>query len=77
MIVIFIGHNIGGSTEYDYESFNAGLSFARLWNEKNTELSFKSQLFFDRWKPIIPTELHEYELFQSTFYTTQTVISAG
>ena len=61
------GANIGGSTEYDYESFNAGLSFARLWNEKNTELSVKTQLFFDRWKPIIPTELHEYELFQSTF----------
>ncbi len=53
--------------EYDYESFNTGVSFAQLWNEKNTELSLKGQLYFDRWKPIIPTELHEYQMFQETF----------
>ena len=65
------GVNLGGSTEYDYESFNFGTSFARLWNQKNTELSGKAQFFFDRWKPIIPTELHEYELFQNTFLYNQ------
>ena len=64
---LYWGANIGGSTEYDYESFNFGASFARLWNQKNTELSAKAQFFFDRWKPVIPTELHEYELFQNTF----------
>lgn len=61
------GVNLGGSIEYDYESFTTGLSYAQLWNEKNTELSLKGQLYLDRWKPIIPTELHEYELFQETF----------
>lgn len=61
------GVNLGGSMEYDYESFSTGVSYAQLWNEKNTELSLKGQLYFDRWKPIIPTELHEYELFQETF----------
>ena len=61
------GVNIGGSIEYDYESFSSGISYAQLWNEKNTELSLKGQVYFDRWKPIIPTELHEYELFQETF----------
>ena len=69
--------NIGGSTEYDYESFNAGLSFARLWNEKNTELSFKSQLFFDRWKPIILLNCTSMNFFNLLFYTTPTVISGG
>ena len=38
---------------------------------KNTELSWKAQFFFDRWKPIISTELHEYELFQNTFLYNQ------
>ncbi len=68
---LYWGANIGGSTEYDYESFNFGASFARLWNQKNTELSAKAQFFFDRWKPVIPTELHEYELFQNTFLYNQ------
>lgn len=63
----FWGLTLGGSTEYDYESFSFGGSFTKLWNDKNTELTLKTQLFFDRWKPIIPTELHEYETFQSTF----------
>lgn len=61
------GLTLGGSTEYDYESFSIGGAFTKLWNEQNTELTLKTQLFFDRWKPIIPTELHEYETFQSTF----------
>ena len=61
------GISLGGSTEYDYESLNGGLSFAQLWNEKNTEFSASAQVFFDRWKPVIPTELHEYETFDSTF----------
>ncbi len=65
------GVNMGGSFEYDYESFNTGLSFAQLWNEKNTEFSLKGQLYLDRWKPVIPTELHEYELFQESFLYNQ------
>ena len=65
------GVNLGGSIEYDYESFSSGLSYAQLWNEKNTELSLKGQVYLDRWKPIIPTELHEYQLFQETFLYNQ------
>ena len=61
------GVNAGGSIEYDYSSVNFGTSFAQLWNEKNTELTLKGQAYIDRWNPIIPTELHEYELFQETF----------
>ena len=61
------GVNAGGSIEYDYSSLNFGASFAQLWNEKNTEFSLKGQVYVDRWNPIIPTELHEYELFQETF----------
>ena len=28
-------------------------------------------MYLDRWKPIIPTELHEYQLFQETFLYNQ------
>lgn len=65
------GVNVGGSNEYDYSSFNFGASFAQLWNEKNTEFSLKAQVFLDQWDPIIPTELHEYALFQDTFLYNQ------
>lgn len=64
---LYWGVSLGGSAEYDYESLNLGLNFARLWNEQNTELSLKSQVFIDRWKPVIPTELHEYEIFGNSF----------
>ena len=61
--------NLGTSFEYDYESIGGGASYTKLWNEKNTELSFKGQVFLDKWKPIIPTEVHEYNLYGSNFQT--------
>ena len=61
--------NLGTSFEYDYESIGGGASYTKLWNEKNTELTFKGQIFLDKWKPIIPTEVHEYNLYGSNFQT--------
>ena len=61
--------NLGTSFEYDYESIGGGASYTKLWNEKNTELTFKGQVFLDKWKPIIPTEVHEYKLYGSNFQT--------
>ncbi len=59
--------NIGSSFEYDYQSFGFGGGITQLWNEKNTELSIKYQVYLDQWIPIIPTEIHEYEQFGSDF----------
>jgi len=61
--------NLGTSFEYDYESIGGGASYTKLWNEKNTELTFNGQVFLDKWKPIIPTEVHEYNLYGSNFKT--------
>ena len=69
--------NVGGSFEYDYESLGLGLGFAQLWNEKNTELSMGVQVYFDRWKPVIPTEMHEYELFGDGFLTADESYFSG
>lgn len=55
------------SQEYDYGSVGFGGSIARLFNEKNTELSLKTQIYLDKWRPIYPTELHEYSLYGSNF----------
>ncbi len=45
------------SSEYDYFSLGFGGSYARLFNEKNTEVSASAQVFLDTWNPQYPIEL--------------------
>ncbi len=45
------------SNEYDYFSFGFGGGIAKLFNEKNTELSVNAQVFLDTWNPQYPIEL--------------------
>lgn len=52
--------NVSLSNEYDYFSVGFGGSYTRLFNEKNTELSVKANVFLDTWKPIYPIELRPY-----------------
>lgn len=47
------------STEYDYFSVGFGGSYARLFNERNTEVSIAAQVYFDSWNPQYPIELRE------------------
>ena len=55
------------STEFNYSSFGIGGGITRLFNSKNTEIAFKSNLYIDSWKAIYPTELKEYGLFGNDF----------
>jgi len=55
-----ISGNIGFSTEYDYFSIGIGGAYTKLFNQKNTELSFKAKIYFDKWQSIYPTELDSY-----------------
>ncbi len=57
------------SFEYDYESFGIGAGVSKLLADKNAELSLKAQVYLDRWKPITPTEIHEFLQFGDTFLT--------
>ena len=45
------------SSEYDYSSIGFGGSYARLFNEKNTELSINASVYLDNWSLIYPAEL--------------------
>ncbi len=56
--------------EFDYHSIGLGASAARLFNEKNTEVSIKAQVYLDAWKPIYPTELSEYSKSGNNFLNT-------
>lgn len=48
------------SNEFDYTSMGFGGGIAALFNDKNTELNLKANAYLDQWRPIYPTELHEY-----------------
>lgn len=52
-----IGANVSVASEYDYNSFGFGGSFTRLFNEKNTEISIRANVFLDKWDRIYPEEL--------------------
>ena len=45
------------ASEYDYFSIGFGGSYTHLFNEKNTELSIKANVFLDTWNPQYPIEL--------------------
>lgn len=47
----------GGSAEYDYTSFSAGLSYTKEWNDGNSEFTVNAQMFRDNWSIYLPREL--------------------
>ncbi len=52
--------NANFATEYDYISVGFGGGFTKLFNQKNTELGVKAQVYLDAWRPKYPTELDSY-----------------
>ena len=59
--------DVSFSNEYDYTSVGFGGGIAKLLNEKNTEFSIKVNAYIDQWRPIYPTELHEFNQYGSNF----------
>jgi len=55
------------SNEYDYTSLGLGAGISKLFNKKNTEISLSASAYLDTWRPIYPTELHEFESYGSNF----------
>ena len=53
--------NIAFSTEYDYRSFGFGGSLTKLFNQKNTAVSVKGNVYLDTWNPQYPSELLYYD----------------
>ena len=59
--------DVSFSNEYDYTSVGFGGGIAALFNEKNTEINLKANVYLDQWRPIYPTELHEYSKYGTNF----------
>jgi Protein of unknown function (DUF3570) len=51
--------DIAFSNEYDYTSFGFGGGIARLFNDKNSEVSLKVNAYIDQWRPIYPAEFRK------------------
>lgn len=52
--------NVGFAAEFDYTSFGFGAGFTQLFNDQNTEIGIKGQVYMDAWNPKYPTELDSY-----------------
>jgi hypothetical protein len=50
------------SNEYDYFSIGFGGSYAKLFNERNTEVAISGRVFLDSWNSQYPIELQERAL---------------
>ena len=61
--------DVSFSNEYDYTSVGFGGGIAALFNDKNTEINLKANVYLDQWRPIYPTELHEYSKYGTNFLT--------
>lgn len=59
--------DVSFSNEYDYTSIGFGGGIAQLFNDKNSEISVKVNAYLDQWRPIYPTELHEYSKYGTNF----------
>ena len=55
------------SSEFNYSSFGLGGGITKLFNDKNSEISIKSNIYLDNWKIIYPTELKEYDIYGNNF----------
>ena len=52
--------NMSFASEFDYTSFGFGGGHTWLFNQKNTEIDLKGNIYFDQWDPEQPTELVSY-----------------
>lgn len=59
--------DVAFSNEYDYTSIGFGGGVSKLFNNKNTEISVRGNVYLDQWRPIYPTELHEYASYGLNF----------
>ncbi|QRM90394.1 DUF3570 domain-containing protein [Lacinutrix sp. WUR7] len=53
--------NVSFANEFDYTSIGFGGGFAKLFNEKNTEIGVKANVYLDTWKPVYPIELDAFK----------------
>jgi len=50
------GANLSVASEYDYFSIGFGGHLTKLFNQKNTEVSLKANVYIDTWNPQYPVE---------------------
>lgn len=54
------GATVSFASEFDYTSFGFGGNFTKLFNQQNTEVGVKANIYLDKWDPRYPTELDSY-----------------
>lgn len=60
--------DVSFSNEYDYTSVGLGGGISKLFNNKNSEISIKGNVYVDQWRPIYPIEFLELSSIRPYIY---------
>jgi hypothetical protein len=60
--------DVSFSNEYDYTSVGLGGGITKLFNNKNSELTVKGNVYLDQWRPIYPIEFRELSSIRPYIY---------
>ena len=60
--------DVSFSNEYDYTSVGLGGGITKLFNNKNSELTVKGNVYLDQWRPIYPIEFRELSSLRPYIY---------
>ena len=60
--------DVSFSNEYDYTSVGLGGGITKLFNDKNSELTIKGNVYLDQWRPIYPIEFRELSSIRPYIY---------
>ena len=69
--------DISVSSEYDYSSVGFGGGIAKLFNDNNSEISIKANVYLDQWTPIYPMEFRDFSSISSPIYDQNGTISTA
>lgn len=56
------------SNEFDYSSIGFGGGITKLFNDKNSEIGIKGNVYLDQWRPIYPIEFRELSSIKPYIY---------
>lgn len=60
--------DVSFSNEWDYTSIGFGGGISKLFNNKNSEISIKGNVYLDQWRPIYPIEFRELSSLRPYIY---------
>lgn len=69
--------DVSFSNEFDYSSLGLGGGITKVFNDKNSEIAIKGNVYLDQWRPIYPIEFRELSSIRPYIYDQNGNLSAA